>query len=177
MKSLVIASAALAIGSIALPAAAQTSFYGNVGYSHIDASDTDVTLGALTGKLGARFNPYVGVELEAGLGVKDDTVTVIGVPVKVELENTIAAFVVGSYPVSPTFELFARLGYGNGSVKASAAGASLSDDASSWNAGVGGQWFFTDNDGVRAEYTKWNIGNADDGVDANVWSASYVRKF
>lgn len=177
MKPVAIAAAVLALSAAAVvPAAAQTAFYGNLNYSLIDAQDADVTLGALGGRVGARFNPYLGVEAEAAFGVKDDDVRVGNVPVKVELEHTVGAYLVGFVPVQPNFDLFARIGYVNSKVKASALGASAKADGSSWNAGVGGQYFFTANDGVRAEYTKSDLNN-DDGLDANIWSVGYVRKF
>ena len=181
MKSLMIAAAALAVASVALPAAAQdqsgTAFYGNLGYAFVDARGVDVNLGAIGGKLGARFNPYIGAEVEAAFGVNDDTVKSLGVPVKVELKHSIGAYAVGFLPVKPNFDLFARVGYANTKIKASALGAALSSDGNTWNAGLGGQYFFTAKDGVRAEYTKYDIGNSDAGLDANVWTVSYVRAF
>jgi outer membrane immunogenic protein len=169
MKSLF--AAALASLAIAAPAAAEV--YGNVGYTFVDAQD--VNLGAIGGKLGYKFNPYVGVEAEAAFGANDDTVRVGAVPVKVKLQNAAAAYVVGFYPATPKLDLFARVGYGTTKIKASALGASASGDSDGWNAGVGAQYFFTDKDGVRGEYTKWDV--AGDNVDANTWAVSYVRKF
>jgi len=52
---------------------------------------------------------------------------------------------------------------------------SASGDSDGWNAGVGAQYFLTEKDGVRAEYTKWDVSG--DNVDANTWAVSYVRKF
>ena len=57
----------------------------------------------------------------------------------------------------------------------SAAGTSASDDGESWNYGVGGQYFFDDKNGVRADYTRHDF--KDSSTDANTWSVSYVRKF
>lgn len=169
MKSLF--AAALASLAIAAPAAAEV--YGNVGYTFVDAQD--VNLGAIGGKLGYKFNPYVGIEAEAAFGANDDTVNVGAVPVKVKLQSAAAAYVVGFYPVTPKLDLFARAGYGTTKIKASALGASASGDQDGWNAGVGAQYFLTEKDGVRAEYTKWDV--AGDNVDANTWAVSYVRKF
>jgi len=179
MKSLIAAStAAVALLAVAGTASAQegVSYYGNVGYSFVDANDADVTLGALGAKLGARFNPYLGVEAEAAFGVDDDSVTTFGVPVKVELKHTVAAYVIGFVPVSPNADLFARIGYGNSEIEASAGGVSAKADGSGVNIGVGGQYFFTGNDGVRVEYLKNSI-DGDEGLEANIWSLSYVRKF
>jgi opacity protein-like surface antigen len=173
MKSLIAAAALTAVAAIAAPAAAQEAngFYGNVGYTFVNADDLDVDLGALGAKVGYKFNPYIGVEGEAAFGVDDDNIG----PVKVELEHTVAAYVVGFVPVNAQFELLGRVGYGTTEVKASGFGASVSGDDSSWNLGVGAQYFFTANDGVRAEYTKYGVD--DDGIQADAWTVSYARRF
>lgn len=176
MKSLIAASVAAAAMAAAVPAAAQVTYYGNLGYSFIQAEDLDVNLGAIGGKVGARFNPYLGAEAEAAFGVDDDSARVLNVPVKVELKHAVAAYVVGFVPVSENLELFGRLGYGSAKVKASALGASASDDGAAWNLGAGAQYFFTANDGVRGEYLKSGV-SGDDGLEADVWSLSYVRRF
>lgn len=178
MKNLMTAAAFAAITAI-VPAAAQaqeagaTTIYGSVGYSHADVDD--VKLGAITGRVGARFGQYFGVEGEAGFGVKDDEVNVGGVNVDVELKHTAAIYGVGFLPVAPNADLFARIGYGTSKIEASAGGASVSDDGDSWNYGVGGQYFLDDKNGVRADYTRYDF--KDDGGEADVWSVSYVRKF
>lgn len=166
MKTLTIAAALAAI-ALATPAAAEV--YGNLGYTGVDAQG--VKLQALGGKIGYRFNPYVGAEAEAAFGVGDDDV----LGAKVELDNAVAGYVVGFWPVAERTDLFARVGYGNAKITASAGGFSASGDQNGWNAGVGAQQFFTDKDGVRLEYTKWGV--EDNGVDADTWSLSYVRKF
>lgn len=174
MKAL-IATAATAVLVSAAPglAQAQTTIYGGLGYAH--THDSDVDLGAIQGRLGARFTPNLGVEGELAGGVKDDTVDVLGTPVKVELQHQAAIYGVGFLPLSPNFDLIARVGYGQTKVKASGAGVSGSADGDSWNYGVGGQWFMDANNGVRADYTRHDF--KDDGGEADVWSLGYVRKF
>lgn len=169
MKSLF--AAALASLAIAAPAAAET--YGNLGYTFVNTGDANV--GAVGARLGYKFNPYIGVEAEGAFGANDDTVRVLGVPVKVKLQSAAAAYVVGFYPVSDKLDLFARAGYGTAKIKASAAGVSAKGDQDGWNLGAGGQYFFDEKNGVRAEYTKWSVDDSD--VDADTWSISYVRKF
>lgn len=172
MKAL-IATAATAVLVSAAPAMAQTTVYGGLGYAH--SSNSDVNLGAIQGRLGAKFTPNLGVEGEVAVGVKDDTVNVFGTPVDVELQHQVAVYGVGFLPVAPNIDLIARVGYGESKVKASGAGTSLSADGSSWNYGVGGQWFIDENNGVRADYTRHDF--TDDGGEADVWSLGYVRKF
>jgi opacity protein-like surface antigen len=172
MKSLFVAAALAALG-VASSAAAQPDLYGNLGYSYVDSHG--VSLSALGGRAGWRVNPYFGVEAEAAFGLDDDTARVSGAPVKVKLQDSVAGYAVGFYPVSPKLDLFARVGYGTARIKASVAGYSARGDNDGWNAGVGAQYFVTDKDGVRAEFTK--VGFDDKGLDANTWSVSYVRKF
>ena len=179
MKSLMIAvSAAAFVLPIAAHAQAASPFspvtvYGTAGYA--GGSQDGIDLGAIQARLGARFGSYLGVEGELAGGVKGDTVDVGGVPVDVKLRHQEAIYGVGFLPVSPKFDLFARVGYGNTDIKASAAGVSQAGNEHSWNYGGGGQYFFDNNNGVRADYTRESFQNG--GGDANVWSLAYVRKF
>ncbi len=175
MKTLFASTVAVA-ALLAAPAMAQNvvpEYYGTLGYSQLDASDGD--LGAVTGRLGAKFNPYFGVEGEASFGVRDDSFNVAGVPVDIEHEYDLAAYAVGSVPITPNFDVFARVGYGTTELKASAAGFSAREDGESWNYGVGANYFFDGQNGVRGDWTRRDFRN--DGGEADVWSLSYVRRF
>ena len=180
MKALIAISTAALLAGAAIPAVADaqeansgTSIYGTLGYAASSAEGVDV--GAIQGRLGARFGQYFGVEGELAGGVKGDKTQVGGVPVKVDLEHQAAIYGVGFLPVSPNVDLFARVGYGNTKLKASAAGTSASDDGDSWNYGVGGQYSFDGKNGVRADYTRHDF--KDSSTNADVWSVAYVRKF
>jgi len=179
MKTLMTAAAIAAMTAAIIPAAAQaqeagtTSFYGSVGYSNADLDG--VNLGAINGRVGARFGQYLGVEGEAGFGVADDSVRIGATNVDIELKHSVAIYGVGFLPVAPNADLYARVGYGNSKIKASAPGASATADGDSWNYGVGGQYFLDDKNGVRVDYTRHDF--RDGGDDANVWSLGYVRKF
>ena len=164
MKSLMITVATAALAMAAVPAVSQAQeAYGTVGYANVDADGP--TLGALQGRLGYKFNPYVGIEGEAAFGISDDTVAGIDV----ELKHEVGAFVVGFLPVSPKAELFARAGYTSSSFKTSV--GDVDGDGVAW--GLGGQYHFTDKDGVRLDWTRhdYDAGNAD------VWAVAYTRKF
>lgn len=183
IKQASLAAAAVALAA-AVPATGQaqttetTSFYGSLGYSQTDLDG--LKLGAITGRLGARFGPYLGVEGEGGFGVNDDRLaaaTIGGMPFDVELKSTFAAYAVGYLPVSPNADLYARLGYGTTRIRGSVGGTgslSMTDGDESWNYGVGGQYFFDGKNGVRADYTRHEFARGD---DANTWSVGYVRKF
>jgi hypothetical protein len=175
MKKILFVAAAAATFVSAAPALAQgafdnTTFYGTLGYTQAAIDDLDVDLGAVSGRLGARFTPYVGAEAELGFGVKDEDIGAISV----ELDNHAAAYVVGFLPVQPNFDLFARVGYGTQELSVSGPGASASADGESVNYGVGAQFFFDANNGVRGDWTRHDF--EDDG-EADVFSISYVRKF
>ncbi|MBD3837336.1 porin family protein [Brevundimonas sp.] len=175
MRNILLAAAAVSV--IAAPAFAQTmqgpSYYGTLGYSQLDHSDGD--LGAITGRVGAKFNPYLGVEGEASIGVKDDDFTFAGVDGKIEHDYDAAAYVVGALPVTPNFELFARGGYGTTKIKTELAGFNGEVDGESWNYGAGANYYLDGQNGLRADWTRRDF--RDDAGEADVYSLSYVRRF
>jgi len=164
MKTLMIAASTAALALVAVPAVSQAQeVYGTVGYANVDADGAN--LGAIQGRLGYRFNPYVGVEGEAAFGIGDDTIG----GVNVELKHEVGAFLVGYAPVAPNVDLFARVGYSGSEIETSL--GDVDGDGVAW--GVGGQYRFTDKDGVRLDWTRhdYDAGNAD------VWALAYTRKF
>lgn len=175
MRNIILAAAA--VSALAAPAFAQSvqgpSYYGTLGYSQLDHSDGD--LGAVTGRIGAKFSPYIGVEGEASVGVKDDDFTIAGVDGKLEHEYDAAAYVVGTLPVTQNLELFARGGYGTTKIKAEIAGIDEDADGESWNYGAGANYYFDGQNGVRADWTRRDF--EDDAGEADVYSVSYVRRF
>lgn len=180
MKVLITAAAATALAAL-LPAAASaqtatsgTSFYGTLGYADTDLDP--VNLGAIQGRIGARFGQNFGVEGELSAGVKDDKVNVAGTDVKVKLDHQEAIYGVGFLPISPNFDLLARIGYGHTQGSGSVSGVSATAKGDSWNYGVGGQYLFDGQNGVRLDYTREAFRGRDTN-DANVWSVAYVRKF
>lgn len=178
MKIIAISVAVSAL-ALAAPALAQSDTapgitgYGNLGYAQHDAGSIDT--GAISGRLGARFGRYFGVEGEAGFGVKSDKNTVAGVQTRSSLKHDFAAYGVGFLPVTPRLDLFARAGYGTTKFGVTTAGTEVSNSRSSWNYGGGAQYFLTANDGLRADYTRESFVHGP-GHD-NVWGLSYVRKF
>jgi outer membrane immunogenic protein len=177
MKSLIALAATAAVLAVPAVASAQslspTTFYGSIGYAN--AALDDVNLGAVQGRLGARFGQYVGVEGEVAGGVKEDSVRIGAVNVDVELKHQVAIYGVGYLPLNPQFDLLARVGYGNSKIEASALGAAAAADGDSWNYGVGGQYFFDEKNGVRVDYTRHDFKDSSD--DADVWAVAYTRKF
>lgn len=162
MKTLMIAASAAAL-ALAAPALAQAqSVYGNIGYANVDVDP--VNLGAIQGRLGVDVTPNFAIEGEAAFGVADDTI----LGTSVELSHSFGIFLVGKVPVSESVDLFARAGFSSAEVDVG--GTTGSEDGAAY--GVGAQVFFTENDGVRFDYTRYDYGG-----DADVWAVSYVRKF
>ena len=164
MKFLMIAAATAALSAAAIPAASQAQeIYGTVGYANVDTGDAN--LGAIQGRLGYKFNPYVGVEGEVAFGVSGDSVGAVDV----DLKHQVGGFLVGFVPVSPKADLFARVGYTSSSFDTSL--GDLDDDGVAF--GAGGQYHFTDKDGVRLDWTRHDH----DAGEADVWAVAYTRKF
>lgn len=176
MRIIAFSAAAVAVAAIAAPAAAQSfqdpSWYVSGGYANVSAEDADVSLDAVTTRVGARFNPYFGAEGELSIGVGEEEVAP---GVDANLNYDAAIYAVGAVPVSPNLELFARAGYGTSEIEVSGGGLTLAEDGDSWNYGVGANYFIDGLNGVRADYTRRDF--QDDGGEADVWSISYVRRF
>lgn len=166
MKKTLMAAAAVAFSLAAAPAFAQDAsspeFYGSIGATVI--ADDFVELGGVQARLGAKFTPHVGIEVEGTVGVMDDKIG----GVTIDLDHQVAGYVVFFAPVSENTDFIARVGYSTFQV--SVPGGSGSADTV--NYGVGMQYNFNENGGVRADYTFMS----GDG-DANMYSLSYVHKF
>ncbi|HYC75627.1 porin family protein [Brevundimonas sp.] len=175
MRNLLIATAALS--AFAAPGAMAQSvsapqIYGTLGYSQLDAEGLD--FGAVTGRLGAKFTPHLGIEGEASFGVTDEEVA-LGIPgTTIEQKYDVGAYVVGYLPINSSLELFGRVGYGTTEFEATATGVTTDESFDGLAYGAGGNWFFDENNGVRADWTRRDFG--DDG-EADVWSLSYIRRF
>jgi hypothetical protein len=179
MRSSILAAAAtLALGAAALtavPAAAQstgpsnTYVYGTLGYTDHGIYGDD--LGTVTGRLGSRWG-WFGVEGEVAGGVNHQSVGAPGDSAGINDQETI--YGVGYLPLGHHIDLFARIGYGR--TEWDYKGLNHPGDGdTNWNVGGGGQWFWNNHDGLRAEYTREDFDHAQQ--NAQDWSVSYVRKF
>lgn len=169
--------AAVAVSAIAAPAFAQDNTaprgYGSLGYTYVDGDAA--TTGAVTGRLGVNLNRYIAVETEASVGVKKDDVTIGGVDGRIKQNWDAAGYVVGRYPISDKFDVFARGGYGHTELKQDVAGAKTDVGGDSWNYGVGANYYIDGVNGVRADWTRRDY--RDDAGKADAYSVSYVRRF
>lgn len=176
MRNLLLATAALTL--LSAPAMAQSvsapQVSGSIGYTQLEADG--VELGAITGRLNAKVSRFIGVEGEASFGVKDEDVSFGGIDGTLEHEYDAAAYVVGTLPISPNFEVFGRVGYGTTSIKTDVAGFSASEDGESVNYGAGANYFFDGRNGVRADWTRRDFQD-DNGGELDTYGLSYVRRF
>ncbi|MFT3725748.1 MAG: porin family protein [Hyphomonadaceae bacterium] len=155
---LALAAASMLVAPAFMTAHAQsTGVYVSGGYTQFDG-DGGADLGGITGRVGVNLSPNFAIEGEGSFGVKDDSGT--------ELDNEFGAFVVGKLPVSPSFDLFARVGAAR--IETSPGG---SEDGLAY--GAGAQWNLTAQDGIRGDWTRHDY----DAGDVDAWSLSYVRSF
>lgn len=155
--------------------------------ANLGEQSLDITM--VTGRVGYRLNDYLAIEGEAGFGLGGDDfnqavpVNVGGTNINVDtnvgldVDNYFIGFARGIFPVSEQVDIFIRGGYGTASaeadITASAAGlsasGSVSDSFDGFAYGIGGQFNFTNNDGIRADYTRLE--------DTNIISLAYARRF
>jgi len=155
----------------------------------VDFGVEDANITMLTGRLGYRLNDFFAVEGEVGFGLGGDdfdrtvpiqvlgTTANVDTNVTLDVKNYYIAFARGILPVSEQFDIFARVGYGQATAEADIVGSfagfsasgSAEDDASDFAYGVGAQFNFTENDGIRADYTRLE--------ETNIISLAYSRRF
>ncbi len=176
MRNVLLATAALTL--LAAPAMAQSisspQVTGSIGYTQLDGDD--VELGAITGRLNAKVNRFIGVEGEASFGVQDEDVSFGGVDGSLSHEYDIAAYAVATLPVSDRLEVFGRVGYGMTQIKSDVAGFTAREDGESVNYGAGANYFFDGRNGVRADWTRRDFTD-DNGGELDTYGLSYVRRF
>lgn len=172
-------AASVAALSLAAPALAHAetdmNVYATIGGAILHSDP--LNLAVVQGRVGARFATYFGVEAEGALGGTADSITSGGTTVRFRARSEIAGYAVGFIPVTPKTDVLVRIGYGTSTLHAKVAGlGSANLDLDSANYGVGVQHMFDDNNGVRADFTRFDF--QDSGPDnADVWSVAYVRKF
>ena len=162
-----------AVFACAAPAAlAETTFYGNIGYSAFDGDGG--TLSAITARGGAQFTPNFGAEIEGSFGAGGEEFD----GVDLDLSNQFGAYAVGYLPLGESFNLLGRIGYGTATIEGSVPGLGSADvDLNGVLVGLGGEYMFTKNMGVRGDYTRFeaNDDDIDGGVD--IFAISAVYKF
>ncbi len=158
------AAAAATAALIAAPASAQdvtsNNIYGNLGYTQFNTDRGD--LGAVTGRLGYQFTPYLSAEGEYSTGVNDSN--------EGKLSNAWGLYGRVGVPVSPNFDVFGRAGYQETNIDGRNGFSDRDGQGLGYGAGV--QWHpAATGFGIRGEYTRLT------DVDADTWSLTGALSF
>jgi outer membrane immunogenic protein len=93
-------------------------------------------------------------------------------------QPSLAGFVVGYFPVTPRFDLLARVGYGETDLRTvDPNGARHENTSPQLSYGAGAQYFLTSHDGIRVDYTRRDFAEPSAPKDMDTWQVGYVRKF
>ena len=134
--------------------AQEANVYLNGGYTQFEGNGTDP--GALTGRVGVGFGKYFAVEGEGSVGIRKDK--------GVKLDSDVAAYGLAKLPISQRFDIFAKAG-------AARTEFSSGGSDSGFAYGAGGDFYFSDHDGIRADWTRRDYNLIDS------YTLAYVRKF
>lgn len=165
------AAAGLALSTPALAQDAPASdtgpqFYVTGGYSHYD--DPDVTFGGITGRVGVKITDNWGVEGEFTTGANDGSLTVPGIPpVDIGVSSQLSGFVVGYLPLDQDWTFIGRIGYSTLDLDFDFGRfGKVTEDFSDLAWGLGVQYDFNDNFGVRGDVTGFKAegDNLDSGL-------------
>jgi hypothetical protein len=195
MKSLVVFASAAAAMACAMPAAAQVGSepehlgaYGELGYTGGDIHGASQNV--ITGRLGWRFNRFLGAEGELGVGLSTgDRTFGAGTPaqtnVGIKQKTQEAAYAVGYLPLSPRADVFARAGYGWAQYSVNPAGAAdYNAHTDGFRYGLGGQYFLDGQNGLRVDWTHYDVQSLHDPVGyfggdkgSNLWAVAFTHRF
>lgn len=136
------------------------NWVGGVSYVNLSEGDDgeEISLGGITASLGYKIdsgnNFYFVPEVRIGTGVGDDSVSMFGVDVDVEMDSFIALSVRGQYDLNNGVYLFAVPSYANVEFTANASqgGQSASATEDSWEFGVGAGAGYKFNESTSAEF-------------------------
>ena len=171
-------------------AASAQGFYVDGGYAAMstdfefedseldEALDFEFGFGLIGGHAGYAFSPYFGVEVEALIGVQDDTVTQsvddVDVDLTFDLKHIFGAYARGNLPLGEKFTVFGRAGIVTAELEAStnvAGVAAESDSDEALAIGLGGEFNLSDQIYVRGDFTRYEF--EDDGLDAVLASVGF----
>ncbi len=157
MKHTIVVAAAAALFSFAAQAQtrapAPTPWFGEVGYTVLDARDDfgfKANPTAIRGIIGYNFHPNFAAEAMLLGGVSSDSDQ--GVDVKIQ--HSIGVFAQPKVSFGD-FEVFGRLGWARTRVRASALGVSASETDDSFAWGAGANYNFASNMYVSLDYTRY----------------------
>jgi OmpA-OmpF porin, OOP family len=184
-KALAILGLASAMAFVGPAFAQDTGFYIGLSFGQssvdvdctgaISCDDTDTALKFIGGY---RFNRNLGLEIgytDLGEATFTDSISTV------TFESSVIEVVgVGSLPIADQFSVFGKIGMYRGDVDASdPAFGSASDSNTGLTFGVGAQWDFTKNLGLRGEWQRYaDVGGDNVGEsDVDVLSVGVVFRF
>ncbi|MEM7458036.1 MAG: porin family protein [Pseudomonadota bacterium] len=91
----------------------QSDFYAELGYARygIDVSEQDFDPGAIQARAGYMIWPQIGIELEAAAGAHESSLSSGDTRLGVKIDQALAGYLVGRWPVSERIDLVGRAGY------------------------------------------------------------------
>lgn len=169
------AAATLLVGAAITPNMfAESELYVTGGLSSFDADGVDLQAFNLRG--GIDFHELLSAEFEAAFGLGAEEIDG-GSGAEAELKNQFGGFLVARYPLVPNLDLLGRIGYTTGELQTANNGVSSDADLDGFAFGLGGEYMFTDQLGIRGDYTRIEVD--EDALDGgvNMFSIAGVYKF
>ena len=138
MKKLLIVAVYL-LSASAMAAGAGSNYagvqYGIATYS--ESGFPDFNPSVIVARIGHNFSKNLAVEGRFGAGLADDTQTVLGVPIAIEVDSFLSIFLKGTASVSKRVGIYGLVGYSDVEVTASAPGVSVSASGDGISFGLG----------------------------------------
>jgi hypothetical protein len=148
-----------------------SKFYGNIGYARTTLG-SDNTFNAVSVGGGTHFNTYFGAEVEGAFGISETDLS--GIDATAKLDYSAGAYLTGTYPVAPDFDLTGRIGYTKTQISAEYMGYKVSESDSGAAVGIGFRYFPKGGlNGVRGDLTYFELGDG----NSNIAQIAYVRRF
>ncbi|EBA13217.1 porin family protein [Roseobacter sp. CCS2] len=168
MKNIVLVSA-LAV-CVSVTSAAAEGLYAGAALTALQADNDgfEIETTNLTAIVGYEVSQTFAVEGEFSFPIEEDEIS--GVDVKL---NTAALFAKASFPISPDFSAYGRIGFMNLEVEASSGGESADEDETGLALGAGAEYAMSSTVAIRADATFADI----DDVDVTAVSIGAVFSF
>jgi len=169
--------ALLALALLASTAyAANDGFYAGVNYVQVTYKETGfekLNPSALMGRVGKEINKNVAVEGRFAVGLSEDSVTILGTKVDLEIDSFVGLYLKGMIP-SGSVTPYGVIGWGSGEVTAKAPGVSVGGDDSDISYGIGLDIAVNKGTFVNLEYGRLFKG---DGFKVDALSAGIGFRF
>ncbi len=176
LSAIAISTLAFAVSAnaeTAKPAASASDNYFEVGGGAARVSGEN--FGTVNFTLGKTLNQSFAAELEGQVGVTSKSYYYGGNKVKAQVDYALAAYAVGTLPVSADTDLIGRVGYMTAEAKVAASGASATDMEFGPAYGVGIRYFPKGGDaGVRFDITHFDLSH---DLNGDLYQVSYIRRF